>query len=99
MPSALRNSAGMISSPCSDSICPTFIAGPRNDASLRASVSALPGVSTVERRSGRLPLESCFAEATAADSASSPLSMPKRSSRPTRDVGTALRCRVRPGGH
>jgi hypothetical protein len=38
-----------------------------------------------------LPDESCFAVAIADDSASSPLSMPKRNRRPTRDVGTELR--------
>lgn len=94
MPSALRNSAGTISSLCSDSIWPTFIAGPRSAASLRARSSAFPGVSTVDATSGRLPLEICLAVARAVDNASSPLSSPKRSNRPARDEGTELRLRV-----
>ena len=40
-------------------------------------------------RSTGLPLDNCRAVPTAADSASSPVSMPKRNARPRREVGTA----------
>ncbi len=90
MESAPRNSSGTISSPDRDSSCPTFMAGPRSEASRRASRSALPGVRTADARSSGLPVDHCRAVPIAVESASSPLSRPKRSMRPMRVVGTEL---------